>query len=251
MVREKSADPGGAYDRDLAYVHDVGFGVFARDAAPGIVGLLRAARIRGGLVVDLGCGSGILAAELLRAGYDVVGVDMSGAMLRIARERASGARFVRASLLDYEIPQCDAVTAIGEVVCYALDARASRTRLVALFRRVYSALRPGGVFLFDVAEPGRGSDSANERYWLKDDWAMLRKASEDEKRRTLTREMTVFRRVGKLYRRSDEVHRLRLYPREKIRTLLEDIGFRVRLLDRYGEEPFARSLVGFAATKSA
>lgn len=251
-MKGKSAEGesrGGAYDPDLAYVHDVGFGVFARNAAPGIVNLLRAAGIRDGLVVDLGCGSGILAAELLRAGYKAVGVDISAAMLRIARSRAPEARFVKASLMDFEIPRCDAVTAIGEVVCYALDPRASRRQLGALFRRVYAALRPGGVFLFDVAEPGRGSDSAKERYWLTDDWAMLRKASEDEKRRTLTREITVFRRVGRVYRRSDEVHRLKLYPQEEIRGVLEEIGFEVTLLDRYGEVPFDRSLVGVAALK--
>jgi SAM-dependent methyltransferase len=252
MAKRKAADDGrsgGAYDRDLAYVHDVGFGAFARNAAPGIVKLLRASGIRDGMVVDLGCGSGILAAELLRAGYDVAGVDMSAAMLRMARSRAPGAKFLKASLLDYEIPACDAVTAIGEVVCYALDARVSRRPLEAVLRRVHAALRPGGMFVFDVAEPGRGSDSAKERYWLKDDWAMLRKASEDEKRRTLTREITVFRRVGGAYRRTDEVHRLRLYPREEVRSVLEQVGFEVNVLDGYGATPFDGSLAGFAAGK--
>lgn len=64
-----------AYGPDVAHVHDTGHGDFARDAAPGVLALLREAGIHDGLVVDLGCGSGIWAAALTEAGYDVVGVD--------------------------------------------------------------------------------------------------------------------------------------------------------------------------------
>lgn len=47
-----------AYQEDLAYVHDVGFTTFVRGAAPGILEILRRQGIRGGLVIDLGCGIG-------------------------------------------------------------------------------------------------------------------------------------------------------------------------------------------------
>ncbi len=45
----------------------------------------------------------------------------------------------------------------------------------------------------------------------------------------LTRRMTVFRKVGKLYRRSEESHRLRLYWGAVLARVLRDIGFRVRV----------------------
>jgi SAM-dependent methyltransferase len=73
------------YAPDLAAIHDAGFGGFARDAAPGLLRRLRRAGIRDGLVVDIGCGSGIWARALTDAGYDVLGVDVSEAMLQIAR----------------------------------------------------------------------------------------------------------------------------------------------------------------------
>ena len=55
-----------AYRDDLAYIHDAGFGGFARAAAPVLVETLRQAAIMNGLVIDLGCGSGILSHEMRR-----------------------------------------------------------------------------------------------------------------------------------------------------------------------------------------
>ena len=49
----------GWYREDLAYIHDVGFGDFALEAAPSILEILNRNKIWQGLVVDLGCGSGL------------------------------------------------------------------------------------------------------------------------------------------------------------------------------------------------
>src|SRR5215218_7480954 len=99
------------YGPDLAHVHDVAFGDWARDAAPFVLARLREAGIEDGLVVDLGCGSGIWAAGVL-------GVDGSAEMLALARSRAPGARLRRGSLHEVELPPCVAVTAVGECVNY-------------------------------------------------------------------------------------------------------------------------------------
>jgi hypothetical protein len=57
------------YGEDLAHVHDAGFGHIARAGVVALTGRLRRAGLAGGLVVDLGCGSGIGAAALGEAGY--------------------------------------------------------------------------------------------------------------------------------------------------------------------------------------
>jgi ribosomal protein L11 methylase PrmA len=54
------------YKEDLAYIHDVGFGAFSSESAPGLLEILRQKGIEKGLVVDLGCGSGIWAKALLK-----------------------------------------------------------------------------------------------------------------------------------------------------------------------------------------
>src|SRR5579864_4187654 len=97
------------YTEDLAFIHDAGFSDLARAAAAEVIRIMRARSIQGGLVVELGCGSGIGARELVRAGYQVFGVDISPAMIRLARRRAPGAKFVGGSMLRVKLPRCAAV----------------------------------------------------------------------------------------------------------------------------------------------
>src|SRR5437867_4220617 len=117
------------YREDLAYIHDVGFGNFARRAAPGLLQILRTLGTVEGPVVDLGCGSGIWARALGNAGYDVLGVDQSADMLAIARQRAPNAEFCQASFLRTDLPRCAAVTAIGECFNYLFDGHNTKRGL--------------------------------------------------------------------------------------------------------------------------
>jgi SAM-dependent methyltransferase len=237
------------YGEHLAYIHDVGFGGFARGAAPGLLALLRKSGIHDGLVVDLGCGSGIWAAELVRSGYDVLGVDISADMIRIARRRVPEARFVRASLLDFALPACRAVTSIGECLSYACDTKNSRLALRRFFRHVYEALSPGGVFVFDIAAPGiAGPD--RHRTWLQElDWAVLVETREDVRRRRLERRITSYRRMKTVFVRSDEVHTLRLYEGVDLCSDLERVGFEANCLDRYGRMPMLPGRIAVIARK--
>ena len=130
-------------------------------------GFLRRSGINGGLVIDLGCGSGRWARELNRNGYAALGVDQSPAFIRLARTVAPRSRFVCALLLRVKLPECDAVTSIGECFNYGFDRKSGKRELARLFARVYAALRPGGVFLFDMAEPSRIHQGQPRRTGLK------------------------------------------------------------------------------------
>ncbi|MDJ0621117.1 MAG: hypothetical protein QNJ63_31005 [Calothrix sp. MO_192.B10] len=52
------------YKKDLAYIHDIGFRDYALKSIPGILQILNQNKIDEGLIVDLGCGSGLSAQEL-------------------------------------------------------------------------------------------------------------------------------------------------------------------------------------------
>ena len=142
-----------AYRDDLAYIHDAGFGGFARAAAPVLVETLHRAGIKDGLVIDLGCGSGILSHAVSQAGFDILGIDISEAMVAMARQRVPQGQFRVQSLLAANLPRSVAIAAVGECINYLFDAGNTKSRLAKFLRRVHESLVPGGFFLLDVAEP--------------------------------------------------------------------------------------------------
>jgi SAM-dependent methyltransferase len=242
-------ESGLFYARDLAYVHDAAFGDLARAGGASLIRLLGRAGFESGLVVELGCGSGITAQLLGDEGYDVLGIDVSEDLVEIARTRAPRAEFVCASLLDAEIPRCIAVAAIGECFNYALDGV---EELAAVFRRVHAATEPGGLFLFDLAEPGRERGGPRRTWHEGEDWMLCLEASEDDSERTLKRRITVFRETDGRWARSDELHVQRLYDRQNVLDALERTGFEARQLGAYGRAVhFGRGHSGFLAVKRA
>ncbi len=237
------------YQTDLAYIHDTAFTGFVRQAAPWLLEQLRANGTREGRVVDLGCGSGRWAAELLRKGYDVEGVDLSPSMIRLAKTRAPRGKFHVASLLAWRIPRCVAVTAIGECVNYGFDEKNSSASLKKLFRRVHGALEPGGLFIFDAAEPGLAANGPVRTWFEGRDFAILLDLTEQPQKSVAMRRMTVFRHVHGTWRRTEEAHPLRLFPRECLKPWLEEAGFAVKVVAGYGEQKFRPSLAGFVCRK--
>jgi SAM-dependent methyltransferase len=238
------------YKKDLAYIHDVGHADFALKSAPGILEILDRNRIRDGLVVDLGCGSGLWARELTKANYKVIGVDISESMISIARRRAPDAEFRMGSLFNIDIPPCSMVTSIGECLNYLFDQSNSRQKLIQLFSRIYTALTVGGLFVFDIAEPGQVPQGAATRgYSEGKDWIVMVEKREDRQQEVLTRRITSFRKVGRHYRRGDEVHHQRLYKSADIARELRGVGFRVRAMRSYGSYDLPKRHAAFIARK--
>jgi SAM-dependent methyltransferase len=237
------------YADDLAYVHDAGFAGHAMKSAPGLLRILARAGIDDGLVVDLGCGSGVWAAELIHAGYRVLGIDISEPMIRIARKRAPSAEFRVSSLFKTKIPRCSAVTSIGECLNYMFDSTPGLTMLRRLFSQVHQVLEPGGIFVFDIAEPGQvQSRDKSKGFTEGKDWIVLVEKDEDHARSVLTRRIITLRKVGEHYRRLDELHRQRLFKVPEIAAQLRRSGFRVRTVRRFGNYPLPKHHAAFIAS---
>lgn len=227
----------GFYGEDQSYVHHRAFGDLASAAARRLVEELGAAGHTSGTVVDLGCGSGILARALVDAGYDAFGVDISPEMIELARADVPSATFTVGSVHDVAIPSAVGVAAIGEVLNYATDPSAGLDALRALARRVRGALADGGVFVFDVSTPGRlGPSGRRVVFHDHDDWSLGMHAEEGESR--LDRRIVLFRRMDDgRYRRTDEHHVLHLYDPDDVPAALRDAGFAVERGASYGPEP--------------
>jgi SAM-dependent methyltransferase len=240
----------GFYGRDLAYIHDAGFGEFAARAAPEIVRMLRARGIRRGLVVEFGCGAGTVARALTDAGHDVLGIDISPAMIRTARVRAPRARFKVGALATARVPPCDAIVAIGEVVSYVPRGSASRrvhhAGLTTFLRRAVRALRPGGLLLFDFIESVDGRIYPRKRL-LGNGWAIAVRATASRNDAMLTRDIETIRDSRRGRTRSAEMHRLRVIRRAEMRRLLSTAGFAAAFSRRLGRVPLLRSTLAVVA----
>lgn len=217
------------YGADLAELHSRHYSDFIVSAAPHIIRILRDRAVKGGLVCDVGCGGGQLSALLAKAGYESFGLDISPAMVALARKNAPGSTFICGSIAEAKLPRCAAAVAAGEVFNYL----GSRTRITRAFRNIFFSLRPLGILLFDTKEPPRQKVSRISCR-TGPDWAVLAHIQEDPVRKKLVRQIEIFRKVGPYYRRRTEIHALGIYRASDIRTMLRSIGFHVRIFAGYG-----------------
>jgi SAM-dependent methyltransferase len=229
----------GAYGPELASIHDSGYTDPALLGARRLVAELERSEIDSGVVVDIGCGSGTSSAVLSDAGFDVLGIDPSPAMLELARERAPGALFKEGTAATAPLPRCVAVAALGEPLNYVTteDSDDADAELGAVFSRVHEALVPGGLFAFDLAGPDRGTPRQAVRSWEEDEgWAVL--VENVQTGRLLRRRIIAFRNGPGGWSRTEEHHLQRLHPAAEVLDRLRDAGFR------------ARSVVGWDGTRA-
>ena len=124
-------------------------------------------------------------------------------------------------------------------------------KLVKLFERIYKALIPGGVFIFDIVEPGQvKAGEISQGFREGKDWIVLVEKEEDREQNILTRRIISLRKIEKYYRRDEEIHRQQLYQRTDIAKKLKEVGFEVEIMDSYGDYKLPSAPVAFIATKS-
>jgi SAM-dependent methyltransferase len=236
------------YRADLARIHHLGFSFHANDCAPGVLALLEPVRSRDGLVVELGCGSGLLTRHLLDAGHRVIATDASPAMLDLARETAPEALSIeRLTLPDDPIPQADALVSVGHALSYLPSEAAIERSLVAMAH----ALRSEGVLAFDICDLawGRARRDAGPVGWVGEDWGLVTRFPFEGEDRYI-REMTTFTQNSDgSYRRDDERHDNVLIDTARIPALLADHGVDAEVRPTFGDEPATEGLVAIVGIK--
>lgn len=177
-------------------------------------------------VAELGCGTGSLTRLLARRGYAMTAIDLSPDMLTVAEQKCRGLDVLflcqdmsRLTLLE----PADAVVSCLDSVNYVTRPAALRQT----FRRVYRALAPGGLFLFDAKTPTALEGADGQTYLDEDDGLFcVWRGEYFPKRRVCGYGLDLFvRGADGGWSRGSEYHEEYAYTTDELDGFLRDAGF--------------------------
>ena len=179
---------------------------------------------RGANVLDLCCGTGYTSAELIKRGFKVTGLDGSKEMLRRARRNAPRARMILGDARSFDLPPV-----YGAVVSTfdSLNHLMTLAELTAAFRNAYRSLAPSGLFLFDlIMEKGFLLHWVDYFAIVEEAEACILRGAYDREQRIGRYDITMFRRRGRMWRRTDAAITEKCYTAREIRGSLKKAGFK-------------------------
>lgn len=189
-------------------------------------------KIKDGLVLELGCGTGSMTELLAAKGYDMIGVDYSEEMLNIAQnkkiESGHDILYLNQDMREFELyGTVKAVVSICDSVNYLLEDE----DVTACFKLVNNYLDPKGIFFFDFNtdykyETVIGDSVIAEN---RDDCSFIWENYYDVEEKINEYDLTVFvqeesKSGEQLFRRFQETHLQRGYSLEEMKHFIEEAG---------------------------
>ena len=177
--------------------------------------------------VDLACGTGSIALLMARDGLRVTAVDMSEEMLCVASQKAQELpdppQFVCQRLENLHLYRgVDLAVCALDSLDYILDPEVCARAIC----RIYKALNPGGIFIFDVNTPQKLRAMDGQVFLDEDDDVYCVWRGEfDEDTNICSYAMDLFQRQGNIWHRSFEEHQEYAYSALQLKEMLKKAGF--------------------------
>jgi SAM-dependent methyltransferase len=180
---------------------------------------------RGGAVLDLACGAGYHAVELATRGYGVVGFDLSVHQLALASDVAQG-RGQKINLLQGDMRDMAFEEMFDGAFCWNTSfGYFEEEKNFNVAERVFKSLRPGGMFLLDVANRDFAAHQSPSQVWFEGDSCVC---MDDMSVDFITSRLRVKRSIILDDGTTRECqYSLRLYSLHELGKLLHAVGFRV------------------------
>ncbi len=179
---------------------------------------------QGAHILDLCCGTGHLAQQMLSKGYQVTGVDGSNAMLQYARENAPNGKFILGDVRGLELSS----NFSGVASSGGLNHIMSIEELTGVFRRVYAALQEKGWFVFNLLSEERFKLAWNgfvDEGDVKDDYAWASRTNYNPEQKTGCIQITIFQLSEEKWHRSDINLLVKNYCKIEVQAALKNAGF--------------------------
>ena len=183
------------------------------------------------LVLDLACGTGSMSVLLSKAGYEVIGVDLSAEMLMEAQQKAfeEGENIL---FLNQDMCEIDLYGTVDACVC-CLDSINYLTedgQLKKCFSLVNNFMNDGGLFIFDVNTPHKFRNTyGNNAYILENEGVLCAwQNTFNEEDGICDFDLSFFvEKKNGTYERFDESQSERMYTDEALRSTLKECSFEV------------------------
>ena len=201
----------------------------------------RGARIAGGRILDLACGTGEFAYRLCQRGFQVTAIDISPAMLAMAEAKARS-HDVAVELLQQDMRTFEVFDEYDIVFCLcdSMNYLLYPADWLTTFQRVFEVLSPRGLFVFDVNTPHKLATVYGDQTYAADqgDFAYIWENDYDPDTSICHMELTFFvqehKRTGtSSYEKLTETHVQKGLSPKAIIELVRYAGF--ELLGQYGD----------------
>lgn len=192
--------------------------------------------IRDGLLLDMGCGTGIMTRMFRDLGYDMIGIDASEDMLMVARE------------LEYDeddLEECIGSTGdtlylcqdmrelqlYGTVraaisTCNSLNYLLTTEDLAKVFSLIGNYLDAGGLFIWDMNTPYMYSTIPDTIAENRETAAFIWNNDYDEVKKLNTYELNLYiqEEDSEFFKRETEIHVQRAFSLDEVKEALKDGG---------------------------
>ena len=179
------------------------------------------------LILDLGCGTGVLTELLARKGYDMIGIDLSQEMLNRAIEKRDASKlpilYLQQDMREFEL--YGTVKAVVSV-CDSLNYLLEDEDVIQTFRLVNNYLDPQGLFIFDFNTVYKYKEVIGDATIAenREDCSFIWENYYHEQEKINEYEITFFIKEGEFYRRFEETHFQRGYTVEEMQDFLLKAG---------------------------
>lgn len=197
-------------------------------------GLLKEYKIENGIIAEIGCGTGNITELMAAAGYDMIGIDNSDAMLDIANQKKeannSSSLYLLQDMREFELyGTVKAIISLCDSLNYVTDS----DDLLQVFKLVNNYLDPKGLFIFDFhpryyyKELVADATIAEDRDDISFIWDNFYDEEEDINELALSlfvKESDDNFESGSLYRKYQELHLQRGYTLQEMKSLVTASG---------------------------
>jgi SAM-dependent methyltransferase len=180
------------------------------------------------LVCDLACGTGSITTRLAAKGYDMIGIDLSDAMLNKARDKSpESILYLNQDMREFELfGTVDSIVCLCDSINYITDSE----DLLTVFKLVNNYLDPKGLFIFDINTIHKFRDVLADNCFCETTdtsaYTWENYYDEDEKINEFYTNFFVENEDG-LYERFEEYHYEKGYSIDEIAQLLEKAGLKL------------------------